>query len=129
MSQIQDENEDVEETDLEDVVMPTAGGLLRPNSVMISQWGLEHNLKLRETGEDTALVEGDGEEEARRRASVPELSMSHDVNEPVRVEDLPLPSTPNRTEKSLSEAKVSKSLCVTMYNYCHCVTTCEMTYV
>ena len=116
MSQIQDENEDVEETDLEDVAMPTTGGLLRPNSVMISQWGLEHNLKLRETGEDTALVEGDGEEEARRRASIPELSMSHDVNEPVRVEDLPLPSTPNRTEKSLSEAKVSKSLCVTMYD-------------
>lgn len=112
MSQIQNENEDIEETDLEDVAMPTTGGLLRPNSVMISQWGLEHNLKLRETGEDTALVEGDGEEEARRRASVPELSLSREVNEPVRVEDLPLPSTPKQTEKSLSEAEVNKSLCV-----------------
>ena len=115
MSQTHDENEDVEETDLEDVAMPTTGGLQRPNSVMISQWGLEHNLKLRETGEDTTLHEEDVEEEARRRASVPELSLSHEVNEPVRVEDLPLPSTPKRTEKSLSQAEVSKSLCVIMY--------------
>ena len=95
-----DKNVDVEPKELQ--------GYIRSDSVMVSEWGLEHTLKLREEGktdhaplvEETEEDECNGEE-TKRKGSVPpaKLSTEDTGNGEETEEDLPLPSTPVITSK------------------------------
>lgn len=75
-----------------DISMATSDGVIRSNSVTVSQWGLEHALKLRE--EEPS--EGSGSKPSQLTLIVED----EDEEGPAKT-DLPLPSTPKTGEASL----------------------------
>lgn len=81
--------------DVEEIEKALSGGLIRNNSVTVSEWGLEHNLKLLEDSKlDEIPSEANTTTEMMSDVKPLDLTLSNDNTE---INDLMLPSTPQRT--------------------------------
>ena len=105
-------SEESNDQELSDDNQMSLGGFIRSDSLMVSEWGLEHNLKLRDfkpLEEEEEEKEEINLEEQKRKDNVTGLSIpifelgKPQDGEDVKEDDLPLPSTPNVFSKPSHE--------------------------
>ena len=103
MGDVTEESDTIDSLPIEQIEKTLNDGLIRNNSVTVSQWGLEHNLKLLEEKK----VSGDEARDKTEKLIDVDARDSTLPSDNAEINDLILPSTPQRTHAASDQTKSS----------------------